>query len=162
LILSQGHPIAGEMTMTADQRIERLERQNRWMRRVGVLAMVGIAALLFLAQTREKRLPDLKVRSLAVLDEKGRVRASIAPHESGVGFMLSDVNLESRLMLGVWGTPYMTFWRGKNECLTLADLKDDGRILLVIHDPMTLKLAGAKARFTMQDSDGKVLYTAPE
>jgi len=162
LILFTENPIAGESTMTTDQRIERLERQNRWMRRVGVLAIIGIAALLFMAQARESKLPDLKVRSLAVLDEKGRVRASLAPHENGVGFTLSDVNLKSRMMLGVWGTPYMTFWRGQAELLTLAHTKDDGQIQLRIHDPMTLKLVRQNVRFMLEDSDGKVLYTAPE
>jgi hypothetical protein len=63
--------------MTTEQRLEKLERENRWMRRIGVVA-VAVAAIVFLvAQGKNKVPPDLVVRSLAVKDRNGRIRARL-------------------------------------------------------------------------------------
>ena len=44
--------------MTTEQRLERLERQNRWMRRIGAVAVAVAAAVFLIGQgkTRSCRL----------------------------------------------------------------------------------------------------------
>jgi len=56
--------------MTTEQRLERLERENRWMRRIGAVG-VAVAAVFLIGQGKEKELPDLEGRSLSVVDTNG-------------------------------------------------------------------------------------------
>jgi hypothetical protein len=60
--------------MTTEQRLERLERENRWMRRIGVVAVAVAAAVFLVGQGKRKKLPDLEVRSLTIMDQWGRPR----------------------------------------------------------------------------------------
>ena len=59
--------------MTIEQRLERLERQNRWMKRGGAVAVALVAAVFLMGQAKPKELPDLEVRSLTLKDNAGRV-----------------------------------------------------------------------------------------
>jgi len=67
--------------MTTDQRLEKLEQQNRWMRRIGAVGIAVVAAVFLLGQGGGKaKVPqDLVVRSLQVKDLKrgGHVRLDV-------------------------------------------------------------------------------------
>ncbi|MHC4137567.1 MAG: hypothetical protein ACYS0K_21685 [Planctomycetota bacterium] len=65
--------------MTTEQRVEKLERQNRWMRRIGAVGVALIAACVLGGQgeAKDKKPQDLVVRSLQVVDEDGKVRAEL-------------------------------------------------------------------------------------
>ena len=63
--------------MTTEQRLERLERENRWMRRMGAVGVTVAAAVFLIGQGKDKELPDLVVRSLTVKDSNGRSRARL-------------------------------------------------------------------------------------
>ncbi|MHC4136999.1 MAG: hypothetical protein ACYS0K_18740, partial [Planctomycetota bacterium] len=63
--------------MTTEQRLERQERENRWMRRIGMLAAAVAAAVLLAGQGKDEKLPDLEVQSLQVKDKDGRERIRI-------------------------------------------------------------------------------------
>ena len=58
--------------MTVEQRLEKLERQNKWMRRIASVAVALVAAVFLMAQGKEKELPDLEVRKLTVKGKDGR------------------------------------------------------------------------------------------
>ncbi|MHC5052644.1 MAG: hypothetical protein ACYTGK_18790, partial [Planctomycetota bacterium] len=76
--------------MTTKQRLERLERESRWMRRVGAVAVAVAATVFLIGQGKDKQLPDLEVRSLTVKDKDGKVRVllGVAPDGSaGLRFM---------------------------------------------------------------------------
>ena len=49
--------------MTMVQRLEKLERQNKWMKRIGAVAVALVAAVFLMGQGKEKELPDLVGRS---------------------------------------------------------------------------------------------------
>ncbi len=67
--------------MTTEQRLERLERQIRWMRRIGAVGVAVAAAVFLIGQGKDKEPPDLEVRSLKVVDNKGMVHAKISHHK---------------------------------------------------------------------------------
>lgn len=83
-------------------RLERLERQNGWLKRVGVaaLALVGLAVLVAARQPSgdEKREPE---KQLVVRDDKGKERAWLGVDEDGPALRFSDDKGKQRLWLGV-------------------------------------------------------------
>jgi hypothetical protein len=72
--------------MTTEQRLEKLERQNRWMNRIGAvgvaIAIAVAGVFLVLAMTRG----DIVVRSLTVVDPFGN-RCAYVGWESMGGFL---------------------------------------------------------------------------
>ncbi len=58
--------------MTIEQRVAKLEKQNRWMKRVGELALAAVACVVLVGQGKAKELPDLEVRSLTVKSKGGK------------------------------------------------------------------------------------------
>ncbi|MCL4865798.1 MAG: hypothetical protein KJZ47_07875 [Gemmatimonadales bacterium] len=70
-----------------DQRVERLERQNRWL----VRGVAGLGFLLVLGATQCRPGNDLlQVRGLELVDEAGRVRIRMAMTEQGPELRLQD------------------------------------------------------------------------
>ena len=63
--------------MSVEERLERLERQNQWMRRLGAVVVALVVAVFLMGQGKKKELPDLEVRSLTVKDKDGNVRARL-------------------------------------------------------------------------------------
>ena len=65
--------------MTTEQRIERLERENRWIRRGGAVLFAVVAAVVLVAQGKDDdKAPDhLTVKSLSVLDKQGVSRITL-------------------------------------------------------------------------------------
>jgi hypothetical protein len=88
--------------MTLEQRLERLERQSRWMRRIGAVGLALVAAVFLMGQDKAKELPDLEVRSLKVRDKDWKVRAALEMHgDGGVRLLMRDAKGVERVSLGV-------------------------------------------------------------
>ena len=64
--------------MSLEQRLERLERENRWMRRIGAVGVAVAAAVFLVGQGKDKEPPDLVVRSLTVKDKDGNSRIRLS------------------------------------------------------------------------------------
>ena len=80
--------------MSIEQRLEKLERQNKWMRRIGGVAVALVAAVFLMGQGKEKELPDLEVQSLTVKAKDGRITKI-----TGGDMTLIDANGETRASL---------------------------------------------------------------
>lgn len=65
--------------MTIEERVERLETQNRWMTRVGCIGLASIGVVLLVAQAGDKELPRIEVKSLSVRDDAGKERVTLSP-----------------------------------------------------------------------------------
>ena len=74
--------------MTLEQRVAKLERQNRWLRTGGVVLIAGVAFVFLIAQAGERELPDLIANSLTLKDIDGNVRGAFGPGPNG-SFALS-------------------------------------------------------------------------
>jgi hypothetical protein len=63
--------------MTLERRWKRLERENRWLRRIGMVAGAVAAPVFLVGQGNEMEPKDLEVRSLTVKDKDGTARARL-------------------------------------------------------------------------------------
>ena len=76
--------------MDLEQRLARLERANRRMKRIGALVLVVAGAVVLSGAAQGKDLPHLEVASLTVKDQDGDVRARLSPLETGASLNLYD------------------------------------------------------------------------
>ena len=63
--------------MSVEERLERLERQNKWMRRLGAVGVALVAAVFLMGQEKEKepKLADvIEAHSLVLRDKRGNKR----------------------------------------------------------------------------------------
>ena len=68
--------------MSVEERLERLERQNKWMRRLGAVGVALVAVVFLMGQGKAKELPDLEVRSLTVRDKDGKAHIELRTSRS--------------------------------------------------------------------------------
>ena len=142
--------------MTVEQRVERLESQNRWMKRLLALTLAGVAAVVLVAQKAPPP-EEIRAKRFVVTEGKGKYRAALGPFEHGVSFVMQGEDQKTGLMLGVWGTPFLVFKDAKGESLELYQ-KKDGTLELKLHDKLTLHLAGRKADLVIAGPDGKEIW----
>ena len=110
--------------MTIEQRLGRLERQNRWMKRIGMLGLAVAATVLLSGQAKGKDLQHLKARSLTLIDAKGKNRVVLADN----GLRVSDRDGNARVALRALGdgSPSLTFWDKNGKPRVLLHALGDG------------------------------------
>lgn len=135
--------------MTLEQRVRKLERENRWMRRIAAVTVAVVAVVGLVGQGKEEKLPDLEVRSLVIRDEDGRARAQLATREKD-------------------GSPFLTLWdRAKRGSLTLTTLANGSSYLSLIDKSLSATLGtqhGGHSYLRITHKDGKIraaLVTSP-
>jgi len=86
-------------------RLDRLEKENRCLKRIGALVVVGIAAVVLMGQAKPSKVPKvIEAEKLILRDEAGRIRATLDGSESTrERFALFDVNGKARA--GIWLGP---------------------------------------------------------
>jgi len=166
--------------MTLEQRLEKLERENRWMRRIGAVAVALVGACVLVGQV-DKELPDLVVRSLKVKDGNGRVRAWLGTLPDGsphLRLTSEDLRIRANLATHADGSAslalidksYMvramlTTDADGSPSLNLADKDGQDRAVLGVittADKVTgAKTTTAENTLTLYDGKGKVLWQLP-
>ena len=125
------------------ERLERVEREHRWWRRLGLLVVAGAAAAVLMGQALPGR-RDIEAQSFVLLDSTGHLQARLGMLAGGPALQLFDQNGQGRAALSVRpdGTPL----------LSLADGTGMGGATLA---------AGANKETTLllRDPDGKVRAT---
>jgi hypothetical protein len=91
--------------MTTDQRLERLERQNRWMK-VAVASMAVVLAVVFLIaagedQEKDKVLEEVRAKKLVLVDEQNVERGMMSCERNRVELRLQYSNGKSALRIAV-------------------------------------------------------------
>jgi len=174
--------------MTTEQRLERLERQNRWMRRIGAVAVAVAAAVFLIGQGKDKELPDLEVRSVTVKDADGKVRAFLGLDGDGSPYLRVGSRFDHHADLRpkelmIAGAKYPRVILGVHrvvagEVLYFADEKGTLRAKLDTHanGPAALRLydkdrqerallctgiKGLPSPLTLYDAKGNVIWKAP-
>ena len=74
--------------MSVEERLERLERQNKWMRRLGAVGVALVAVVFLMGQGKEP--PDLVVRALTLKDAAGKTRAELGVRDGAPILTLKD------------------------------------------------------------------------
>jgi len=88
---------------TIEQRLGKLERQNRRMKLAGVGALVIAGAFLLMGQARAPRtLPEVRARDFILEDAQGRERANLTVASAGPGLVLYGEDGKLRVGLSVW------------------------------------------------------------
>jgi len=61
-----------------EQRLDRLERENRWMKSIGTLVVVGIAAVVLMGQAKPRKVPKvIEAEQFRLMDPDGKIRAHL-------------------------------------------------------------------------------------
>jgi hypothetical protein len=125
------------------RRVDRLERQSRWWKRLAGVTLVSLGVILLLGAAASKKVKspgELRAHRIVLVDkaEQGRAELTMMP-EDQPGLTLTDDAGKPRLMLTLskYGEPTLSF----------ADARGIRRIIL------NLDLYGALFRFT--DDAGK-------
>ena len=120
--------------MTIEQRLAKLERQNRWMKRAGGLMLAAVACVVLMGQGKPKELPDLVAKSLTIKDEKGGKRVELGTEKGSAYVRLHDQNGRVRLSLrtAANGNPHLNLvdQTGKKPVVLRTFL--DGSVLLAL------------------------------
>ncbi len=154
--------------MTIEQRVAKLEKQNRWMKRGGGLVLAAVACVVLMGQGKGKDLPDLDARSLNILDKSGKRRVAIAIVRGNPFLSLHDESGKARIVLTTMldGSPLLSLSGGKARAdlallrnsvpeLSFKDNEGKRRVRLITMPE------GFSSKLAMYDSKGNVTWQAP-
>ena len=83
------------------QRPDRLERENRRLKGIGAVVLVGLAAMVLMGQdTPGKVAMVVEAEKFVLVDAEGRTRAILGAYGAGHGLVLYDPNGQVRAILG--------------------------------------------------------------
>ena len=154
--------------MTIEQRVAKLERQNRWMKRAGGLALVAVACVVLIGQGKAKELPDLVAKSLTIKDENGKELAFLGA-DVGWPALLRFTSKDGGAFFGTSpaGTPHLYIGDNANRARVSLGLTPHGAPTLGIRDEngvnrLLLGIARDGGGYlTLQDAKGKMTWQAP-
>ena len=142
--------------MTLEQRVEKLERQNRWFKRGAALVVALAACGTLMAQKKEEEPRDLMVRSLQVIDGEGRIRCALRSDPQGMtGLHVLDRTGQLRASLGVLDDVAAS--------LVLRDWEDHVLALVSVDatkSPSRTDQLKPVSRIVLRDESGEVIFNA--
>jgi hypothetical protein len=104
-------------------RVEKLELQNRWLKRGGVAVILLAVVLLSIGRARTSR--TVEAERFLVKDVNGKVRAELAVSAEGLSaFRLYDLNGNEREVMGVLKAAPFLALVGNNAHLPIFDDND--------------------------------------
>jgi hypothetical protein len=160
--------------MTTEQRLERLERENRWVRRIGAVAVAVAAAVFLIGQGRQEP-RVIEAEKFVLLDHEGNERAVLGmrfgrtkrdsaamlffKNKRGArtahfvgghapGLMLERPESHVALSIGVLGEPSLFWGRGSTD--------NPGSILSIA------MVHGDYPAMSFYNRAGKVIWRAPK
>ena len=136
------HP-EGDANFGAENRLEKLERQNRRQKIYWavILAVLGVV-LATQAYVLFRPLPSgLAGETLMVRDANGKVRASLGTHGGKVGLELWDPEGHRRATLGLGseGAPHLAFYDRDQRVRAELNLGPDGEPKFTLRDKLSLQ-----------------------
>ena len=134
--------------LTVSERLERLERENRRIKSVGLAASLLAVCTLIMGQTHSPR--TLEAEKFVLRDATGRMRAdlSMLPYEIGPSLSLYDADGKSRVELTA-----MKAADTNQSSLIFRDEKGKTRA--------AFGMLADRSGLTLSDADGKAIWSAP-
>ncbi len=158
------------------ERLERLERQNRWFKRMGGLALIAVSVLILMGQSASKG-HVVEAQRFIVRDAEGLVRAELGLSDGATVLKLYGQRgtTQARLDTGTGGgqlelrddsgKAYSGLWAGSAGAMVYAHDQDDNEIFLgslKTGDARSGKLRiTGKPLIVMMDKNEKDIWRAP-
>ena len=154
-----------------NERLARLERQNRTLKRIGASALAVLGAALLLGQaatpSRQSSGRTVEAERFVLLDRNGKPSAMLGLLEGGSGLILVDDKGINRCRLSL---------NKDGPALTLCDEASMPRVAVtMVKDKGAVSLADEKGRILVslslsekgpdlifRDDDGKAIWEAPQ
>ncbi len=156
--------------MTIEQRVAKLERQNRWMKRGGGLMLAAVACVVLMGQGKAKELPDLEVRSLTVKSKDGKELVFLGADVGWTAllrFTSKDGRHQARLGTTLSGMPSLYLGDNANRAQVSLGLAPWGSPLFGVRDKNGVNRLGlgvardGSVFLNLQNAKGKVIWQAP-
>ncbi len=134
------------------ERVNRLERQHRRYRLVGLLAMVGLGSTLAMGQATPDKPLDLEVRSLRVVDSEGKSRILLTlGGKGGASISLHSKDMESQVAMYANAEAAALFFMDSKRTPRLRLIYAQGRgVNLDLYD----KAGDKRAELSVTDKSG--------
>jgi hypothetical protein len=122
------------------QRLERLERENRWLKQISGVAMIGLAAVLLMGQSFPSTFKQLDVERLMLLDGRGNPRAMLSTVDGLPVLVMTGADGKARIIMNVRSNGYATVTllegldKEEQSQVSLA-MAPNGASGLQFHDP---------------------------
>lgn len=146
-IPAKGVQMATTAIQSIEERLDKLERQNRRLKQAGLLALIAITAIVLMGQSAPKS-RTVEANSFVLTDEKGNMRADLSM-VGGAGLTVYDSKGEPRGMFAV---------NEDGAFLTLKDAeRQKGSVLTVNSDSVLLRRHGKIQARLFVDDDGPSL-----
>jgi hypothetical protein len=143
--------------MTLEQRVRKLEQENRWMRRIAALALAAVAAVVLMGQAESDELPELVARSVTIKDEAGNTRAFFGTSKEGS----PTLSLWGKQGFGAWLSLTQIAFAGRGQQRAALGIKPSdertARLLLcdTVGEPrISLDVTGERPRVDLNDGKG--------
>ena len=120
---------------TIEQRLEKLERQNRRMKLAGVGTLVIAGAFLLMGQASGPRtLSEVRARSFVLVDAQGKQRTTLEMYEDSPRLaFLDDANGKIRAALGTSSLgPELVLTDGNGKAVTTLAVPSGGPTLAMV------------------------------
>lgn len=78
--------------MELDIRVARLERENRRIKRLGLMALVVTGLIITLGQARPQQPDVIRATKFVLVDDNGQQRATLGIENGGPALVLEDTN----------------------------------------------------------------------
>jgi len=155
------------------ERVERLERQNRQMKQTGIVAVLGISALLLTAQTPTRKTIEANVlvaKAFVLTDQNGMQRAELSMTGGAPGLSISGTDKASALLAVNSDGPFLLLSGPQGELsvnldlIQLSDRQGFRSVLGVTNIVFPTTGESHKtsaAALTMFDKEGKLIWQAP-
>jgi hypothetical protein len=116
---------------TLTRRLDRLERQNRWLRRVSLVILLGAVATLLMGQAPPHRPPRIvEAEEFVLRDARGQVRATLGTTQSPSAAFLrihnDDGKQRARIIVSSDGTSSLEFMDSSDRVRVLLGVRDHG------------------------------------
>ena len=117
-------------------RLDRLERENRWWKVIGIAAIAFLGLLTLMGATGSKVGDDIWARNIFLIDEEGNLRITLSAKSGSSGILFSDEGGKLRAILGMKrdGSPFLTFGDKANKSRLKIALTNRGASSLIFSD----------------------------
>lgn len=137
------------------ERIERLENQNRWTRRLGAVAILSVAVLFVSGQAKVSTKKTIEAEEFVLKDANGKTTAELSSSDAGPDLRFLDQNGAVRLSVGVYaGAPNMALFDQDSKQVATFVSDETGSELWFGSGPTEKPLAAIGTNLSM-GKDGK-------